>query len=343
MRTVFALLLVAHLAIWIFSAYVPARYENRSERRVFFPQLVFVPYYLLGAYAYVAWKPFVPSKAPWQTLAGSPRHAFNACGFVCALLLNILAIWPAYLAADSNAGAWWPFPQSACGQSSCSRELQNVGVVYNPRGHFDVGPFQYEDYRHTTCVYERCSFAGSSSSTSETARAYKPRDDDPSSPSPLRCAEPDCILTTRPDDWPNPAFGAREGFILGVQNPVSRVGLCPGVFVDQDGRVAGRKTCAYCLPYFRKRFGLVDEARSHCPQRLPSETGAYDLAAEDNWMCGVFCPNDYEDLSPDAQAANLVRYLVGANHALLSWAFQEAFAWVRWSWRERATDGAKRA
>lgn len=337
MRTVFVFALVASFAAWLCLAWIPAQYYFRSQNRTLVPQLaIYLGYYALGARAVYKWTPFQRMFVPWHGTRGDTRSQFHVCGFFATILNLALCVYASWLADQSNQGGF--LVSSPCGASSCSRQTDAGGIVFNANGFYFAPHPAFSDYDPTVCMFSGCAWADSNSMNvsgfyGDTA-ANQSGCADFSAP----CTSPPsvCLAGNRSQDYPNPAIGIAGGMLSCFgSSRLDDVALCPGSHVvvsptTGQTRVRGRQTCSFCVSYFRKHAGYVDPSTDYCPQNSEAEDN-------DVW-CGALCPQLGEIRTPYAMLKQSINCNAGSTIPTLTWLFVEATAYLLSTWREIKRD-----
>lgn len=244
-----------------------------------------------------------PSLIPWVTEPGDPFSRSYKWTFAICVLQYIYALTLLkFFADESGPSTWRWYANTPCGASSCSSQT-SAAVVYNAGGFFTFGMWQYPDFEPTMGVYTQCLWEGSnglppiSYPPQQNNTGYPDLTQTPCTPT----QAPTCIITTRPQDWPNGGFGDVGGNFPGFATPPTRLGPCPGVIFDPVQGYIGLNTCSRCLSYFAQNYNYLQQhpELAYCPVATGAST------ANDVIWCGWLVPRPYEVRTPDSQQQQL--------------------------------------
>jgi len=219
------------------------------------------------------------------------RHVFHCSSFCTAFIYAFSAVWLyAFWFSESNPGNL--LRQSPCGASSCTSQ-QFVNKTYNAVSFYTGLGLTYEDFRPTICGYDTdaCRWGGSNG---EPIWGYPARPGsgcaDTSQPREAFAG----LITSRPQDWPNKAYGCFNGFYdCYNSSKASDAAPCPGTFMNiTSGRLEGKAPCFYCYPYWNAHLSYANPAQAYCPTSFAPLQSSYltplpaSFAAEND---GVWC------------------------------------------------------
>lgn len=181
----------------------------------------------------------------------SSKLGFTCCGSFLLLcqIAQVALLYYVLLSSDASLSI------SNCGKSSCSPDVLQNGLPYNPNG-WSGGKM--------LCPFRDCRWADV---TGEAPNVYPAVPDDPTVPdvsqSPCNgqagCAN---LLTTRKEDYPDWGRGLMFGWVSGVTLDDGMT-VCPKVdatgYVPETGlKGKGLPVCAMCSAYLYKWHGYTD-------------------------------------------------------------------------------------
>jgi hypothetical protein len=278
-----------------------------------------------------------PSIVPWSSGKDDPFGFVNKVAFICSLLTFVYAFTLLkFFKDESNPSSVLPYVPSPCGSSSCSQVTYTSSVVYNAIGFFSSSTFAFESYRPTVCVYEQCDWADGNSLP---IRGFPPLNGSAGLPnvSATPCfSPPNCLATTRPEDWPNPGIGLPNGIFPGFATQISPIAQCPGVRLVGTEWV-GQPACSYCLQYWRDYYGYT--GAPNCPAAVSTNPGST------SFWCQYICPQPWQVRTPEAMAQTFKQTVgVGLTYWVYIYAFRFVFVaeWVDFTRslrRKRANGG----
>lgn len=228
----------------------------------------------------LAWA--IPGSCLWFRKDAS-RERFHM-GLGIGILLSLLAcFWYMSVASDQIPGFVFALKTVPCGMSSCSRQVNQNSVPYNPNSYF---PDQYGNVNPASiaivlCPCQECRWADLNG---QLPRGYSGSYINGVLVLNLSDPIPGGYATSSPSDWPDPGTGGMDGYYKDISKVVDIVS-CPGVSPTPNPagiRGRGNPLCATCLQYWRNIYAYVDlYSDTACPASL--------YQGSPDYMC-PFCP-----------------------------------------------------